>query len=53
MSNKKVAPAPKSNSERQAALRARRAQANLVEVRGIYASAENARLIKEFAKGLK
>ena len=41
--------AAKTNAQRQAAYRARKATAKLLEVRGIYASAENAAKIKRFA----
>jgi hypothetical protein len=43
----------KSNAERQDALRQRKKEAGLKEVRGIYATPENELLIKQFAKSLK
>ena len=45
--------APKSNAERQAIYRARKAADKLQEVRGIFATEENALKIRQFAEGLK
>jgi hypothetical protein len=42
-----------SNKERQSALRERRRLAGLEEVRGIYATKEDAVKIKAYAKSLK
>lgn len=44
--------APKTSAERQEALRRRRAQEGLTEVRGLYARPEDHAKIKAFAKGL-
>jgi hypothetical protein len=44
---------PKSNKERQALLRKRRAEQGLIEVRGIYAKKEDIPDIKDFANSLK
>ena len=44
------AKAPKSNAERQAIYRARKAADKLQEVRGIFATEENALKIRQFAK---
>ncbi len=41
-----------SNKEHQALLRKRRAASGLFEVRGIYASAEDAKKIKQFSRRL-
>ena len=43
----------KSNKERQALLRKRRAEQGLIEVRGIYAKKEDIPDIKDFANSLK
>jgi hypothetical protein len=48
--NNKGAPAPKSNAERQQKLRESREAQGLKEVRGIYATEQNERLIKAYAK---
>lgn len=40
----------KSTADRQKALRERRAAQGLIEVRGIYATEENAKRIKQYAK---
>ena len=40
---------PKSNAERQAAYRARKADAGKTEVRGIFATHENAEKIRRYA----
>jgi hypothetical protein len=42
----------KSNAERQEALRNRKKAEGLKEVRGIYATDEQEKLIKEYAKSL-
>ena len=52
-SNKKGAKAPKSNAERQAIYRARKAADKLQEVRGIFATEESALKIRQFAESLK
>jgi hypothetical protein len=52
MSNDKGAKAPKSNADRQAAYRARKAQNGLIEVRGIFSTAENAEKIRLYAQKL-
>ena len=44
---------PKSNAERQAIYRARKASDKLQEVRGIFATEENALKIRQFAESLK
>lgn len=43
----------KSTADRQKALRERRAAQKLYEVRGIYATEENAKRIKQYAKLLE
>ena len=53
MSNDKGAKAPQSNAERQATYRARKAADKLREVRGIFATEENALKIRQFAQSLK
>jgi hypothetical protein len=53
MSKDRGEKSPKSTAERQAAYRARKAALALQDVRGIYASAENALIIKQFALTLK
>lgn len=47
------AEAPKSNAERQAAYRARQAEAGKAEVRGIFATLANAEKIRKYAAKLK
>lgn len=42
----------KANAKRQAAIRARREAQGLKEVRNIYATPEDAKLIKKYAKSL-
>ena len=49
----KGAKTPKSNAERQAIYRARKAADKLQEVRGIFAAEENALKIRQFAESLK
>lgn len=49
----KGAQAPKSTAERQAEYRARKADDGKTEVRGIYATPENAAKIKRYAARLK
>lgn len=49
----KGAEAPKSNAERQAIYRARKAADKLQEVRGIFATEENALKIRQFVERLK
>lgn len=44
---------PKSNAERQAAYRARQAKTGKTEVRGIFATPENAEKIRRYAAKLK
>jgi hypothetical protein len=46
-------PIPKSNAERQAALRKRRLDNGLTEVQGIYAKKEDHTSIKAYAKRLQ
>lgn len=54
MNNKdNVAQAPKSNAERQATYRARQAENGKAEVRGIFATPENAEKIRRYASKLK
>ena len=53
MADSKGAQAPKTTAERQAAFRAKKAAAKLQEVRGIFASAENAVKIRRYAARLK
>lgn len=43
---------PKSNAERQEALRERKKEQGLKEIRNIYATPEHEKLIKEYAKSL-
>lgn len=50
---RKVEKSPKSNAERQAAYRARQAETGKTEVRGIYATSENAKKIRRYAAKLK
>ena len=50
MLNEKGAKAPTSNATRQAAYRARKAAQEKREVRGIYATEEHTKKIKEFAE---
>jgi hypothetical protein len=44
--------APKSNAERQAAYRAKKTANKMQEIRGIFATVENSRKIKEFAQSI-
>lgn len=44
------ATAPKSNAERQASYRARQAETGKSEVRGIFATPENAEKIRRYAE---
>jgi len=53
MDKTKKESAPKSNAERQAIYRARKAADKLQEVRGIFATEENALKIRQFAASLK
>ena len=54
MSSKdKGAQAHKSNAERQAAYRTRKAEIGKTEVRGIFATTENADKIRKYAARLK
>jgi hypothetical protein len=53
MSNDKGAKAPRSNAERQAAFRAKKAAEKLQEVRGIFATQENAAKIRRYARELQ
>ena len=53
MDKTKKESAPKSNAERQAIYRARKAADKLQEVRGIFAAEENALKIRQFAESLK
>lgn len=53
MSRDKGAKAPKSNAERQAAYRERKAAEQKTEVRGIFATTENAEKIRRYAQKLK
>ena len=50
MLNEKGAKAPTSNATRQAAYRARKAAQEKREVRGIYATEEHTKKIKEYAE---
>ena len=52
MIKNKDAPAPKSVTERQQKLRESREAQGLKEVRGIYATEQNEKLIKAYAKTL-
>lgn len=52
MSNEKGAKAPTSNAKRQQEYRARKATQKMHEVRGIYATEEQTKKIKEFAESL-
>ena len=54
MNNDKAAQkAAKTNAERQAEYRARKAESDLKEVRGIFATAENTVKIRKYAHKLK
>ena len=53
MASSQEVKAPQSNAERQATYRARKAADKLQEVRGIFATEENALKIRQFAEGLK
>ena len=53
MKKDKGAQAPKSAAERQAAYRARKADAGKTEVRGIFATFDDAKKIKAFADSIK
>jgi len=53
MDKTKKESAPKSNAERQAIYRARKTADRLQEVRGIFATEENALKIRQFAESLK
>ena len=52
MSTEKAAKAAQSNAIRQAAYRARKKAAQLQEIRGIYATEDQTKKIKEFAESL-
>ena len=52
MNSTKAGKPAQTTAQRQAAYRARKAKEGLVEVRGIFASAEDAERIKRFAAGL-
>ena len=53
MKKDKGAKAPKSTVERQAAFRARKTEAGKAEVRGIYATPEQAEKVKKYAERIK
>lgn len=53
MADNRGGKSPKSNAERQAAYRARQAEAGKTEVRGIFATPENAEKIRRYAGRLK
>ncbi len=53
MASSQEVKAPKSNAERQAIYRARKAADKLQEVRGIFTTEENALKIRQFAESLK
>ena len=52
MNSPKGAPAQTLNAQRQRDFRAKKKEANLHEVRGIFATKEHAKKIKEFAESL-
>ena len=52
LNNPEAGKPAQSTAQRQAAYRARKAKEGLVEVRGIFASAQDAERIKRFAAGL-